>query len=345
MAEEGMERPPCQSQETHPEIVPEGRTPEGLFRSISTSRNPTKQVIIKGALVLALLGFAWGLFQEFSQLRGWVDLVASRIVLGILGCLCFAICWIATVQVANERRTTVRIILALLLLVAVRGLDAWAPKPAGARKILPPPAPTGVTVTTEVGNSFSDLERHISVSEARSPCTLEGGKRYFLDKPDSIPSGGGLKRPMLLAKPERYVLRNRSSSPETYDVLLEVSVTSRAEPSVAKDWRLCLVHEGKPFRYQPQEMMPSDVSTFQNKSMLEEAGIQAPIKRGEAVVGWLLFRVPPDVVDRGMTFVGSLECRDYLEHRYSTGFGLFERPATARQSKSPASTELRAVAR
>lgn len=134
-----------------------------------------------------------------------------------------------------------------------------------------------------------------------------------------MPNGAGLKRPMLLAKPGRFVLRNSSSPPEIYDLFLEISVTNRGEPSVAKDWRLCLVEDGRPSRYMPEEITPSDVSSFQDKRLLEEATTEAPIKRGEAVVGWLRFRVPPSAVEK--TFTGSIECRDYLEHKYFTDFG------------------------
>lgn len=187
----------------------------------------------------------------------------------------------------------------------------------------------------ETRDHFKDFERQISISQAQSPCLmLRGRKAYFLNNLDSMPSGPSLKKPLLVAKPQRYVVRSISSSPETYDYYVEVSVTSRGEPSVAKDWTLCLVYEEQPFRYQPQEIAPSDIASFQDKTLLEESAVHAPIKRGEAVVGWLLFRVPQNrITDKPL--VGSLEYRDYLEHPYSTGFGAPKSSESPRKGQHP----------
>jgi len=133
-----------------------------------------------------------------------------------------------------------------------------------------------------------------------------------------LPEGVTSERPLLFIKPERYVVRTTSWDNLLY-VYLELSVTSRGEPSVAKDWRLCVATEGRPLRYSPEEIMPSDVSSFQNKTLLEDAATKAPIKRGEAVVGWLKFRLPPDVLTGSLE--GGVECRDYLERVFSTVFG------------------------
>jgi hypothetical protein len=91
-------------------------------------RIPAKYLpYVKGAVGLSLLGFAGWLLQNFLQLRGIVNLLASRIDLGFLflalvslGCLMTAtfkwrkLYWSATV------------ILCLLVVVC---LDEWAPKP------------------------------------------------------------------------------------------------------------------------------------------------------------------------------------------------------------------------
>jgi hypothetical protein len=199
-----------------------------------------------------------------------------------------------------------------------------------AVKPLPPNPPGGLSAMTETRASFQDLERPVSISQMQSPCSPKSGKTYSFYNLDAMPSGAGLKRPMLLAKPNRFVIRNSSSSPEIYDLFLEVSVTNRGEPSVAKDWRVCLVDDGQPSKYMPEEITPSDVSSFQDKTLLEEATTKAPLKRGEAVVGWLRFRVPPSSVTK--TFTGSIECRDYLEHKYFTGFGIIrESPRASSQ--------------
>ena len=55
--------------------------------------------VVKGGFVLALLGAAWALFTEFTQLRGFVNLIASRIDLAFLWMCLFGVIWIY-----NDRR-------------------------------------------------------------------------------------------------------------------------------------------------------------------------------------------------------------------------------------------------
>jgi hypothetical protein len=241
---------------------------------------------------------------------------------------CFAAGWVVTV--GTKRKSLLRTLIAMLLVAGVWGLDRWAPKPHVA-VTLPPGAPTLLSVTSEIRGSFQDTETDLSNSPTTSPCTPK------VDDLRSTLNSANPKRPALFAKPERLVIRMKSSSPvppNTYDFLLEVGVTSRGEPSVAKDWSLCLVNQGQPIRYPPEEIMPADLSSFQNKTILEEASTNAPIKRGEAVVGWLLFRVPISVVN-SYQLQGSIDCRDYLEHSYSMDFEIdSELPAEASKNRT-----------
>lgn len=187
-----------------------------------------------------------------------------------------------------------------------------------------PPVITSVVGWTEV--PFDYTEKTLVTSDAITPCTLKHRKLYSFDELSSQPGGQDLKSPWLVAKPLRVLFENRNiqnnpqlSTPlDSVDLLFEISVTSRGEPTVAKDWMLCLVHEGKPFYYKPLDILPSDLAPYGNKTVLEQATAAAPIERGHLVAGWILFRVLKVVIQEG--FSGGLEYRDYLEKRYSTGF-------------------------
>jgi hypothetical protein len=190
-----------------------------------------------------------------------------------------------------------------------------------AIKLAPPTISSAVNYD-EVPFDYS--EKKLLTSLADTPCTLKQNKPYTFDELGSLPED--VKRPWLVAKPLRAFLENRnivsnpqlSTPPDSVDLLFEISVTSRGEPTVAKDWMLCMVHEGKPTYYRPLEILPSDVAPFGNKVLLEEATAAAPIERGHLVDGWIMFRVLKAVLGEG--FSGGIEYRDYLEKRYSTLF-------------------------
>ena len=82
---------------------------------------------IKFVSVVSLLSFAAWLFQNFLQLRGVVNLLASRVDLAILGlCLLFAL-YVLTIE--WQRKGTFRIAIGLAIVAAVFGIDWLAPKP------------------------------------------------------------------------------------------------------------------------------------------------------------------------------------------------------------------------
>jgi len=89
---------------------------------------------LKGVAVTALLGWAGWFFQNFLQLRGVVNILASRVNLAFLWIFCFLACWLLTSGAV--RKVLYRICLGVLLLVLVLCLDWWAPKPLAAN---PPP--------------------------------------------------------------------------------------------------------------------------------------------------------------------------------------------------------------
>src|ERR1035438_4305937 len=85
--------------------------------------------VVKGGFVLALLGAAWALFTEFTQLRGFVNLIASRIDLAFLWMCLFGVIWIITTGATGKVQMAIRIALGAVLALTMYGLDAWAPKP------------------------------------------------------------------------------------------------------------------------------------------------------------------------------------------------------------------------
>ncbi len=294
-----------------PEALVDNRPPQD-------NRNWRAALVLFGS---ALLPLAATSFSEYLTARGIVSVGLARVFLLVCG-LATALWIILSIMALNIRHRAVVIASGITILtLLLSGLEMWASRRAQSRLNLMRPAPPTL-LRLDMPDRFRDLDRPISLSQMESPCTvLKGRKAYLFDKLDSMPGGPGLKRPSLVAKLSRSVTRVVSSSTEDYEYFIEVSVTSRGEPSVAKDWRLCLVYDGQPNRYYPAEIMSSDLSSFQNKTVLEESATSSPIKRGEAVVGWLLFQVPKKHLD-AEPLVGSLEFRDYLEHSYLTAFGL-----------------------
>ncbi len=92
----------------------------------------TVRKAIRAVSSVGLVGFAGWLFQNFLQLRGVVNLEASRIVLGLMWLACFAVACIVTATL--KRKLLIRCASGIVLLIGVFWLDAWAPKPT---KVLP----------------------------------------------------------------------------------------------------------------------------------------------------------------------------------------------------------------
>jgi hypothetical protein len=85
---------------------------------------PGSSFLLKTAGVTALFGIAGWLFQTFLQLRGVVDVVASRVVLAFFGCSLFVMVCILTTHLL--RRVVYRSFTAFAILLLVFGLDIWA---------------------------------------------------------------------------------------------------------------------------------------------------------------------------------------------------------------------------
>ena len=87
-------------------------------------------VVRKAAIAISFAGLAalagW-LFSNFLQLRGVVNLAASRIDLGFLWATATLAVFLVTTTA--KRRVLVRWTTGIVFLVGVFWLDAWAPKP------------------------------------------------------------------------------------------------------------------------------------------------------------------------------------------------------------------------
>jgi hypothetical protein len=117
------------------------------------------------------------------------------------------------------------------------------------------------------------------------------------------------KKPWLLAIPRRYIVRDWVNE-DSSDLLFEVEVTNRGEPTVAKGWTLCLVHEGQPFKYDAESISANELTDLgEHPLSLEESALRTPIAHGDAAAGWLLFHVPKKTLGDG-TITGGLECRE-----------------------------------
>jgi len=121
-------------------------------------------------------------------------------------------------------------------------------------KIPPPLAPSGLTIVT-FGTvlPFEVYEKPVPASRLRTPCTAtsKSGRVYSFAELSAMPQVPSLNRPWLLAKPLHLETQPSPASDQDYDLMLEVSVTNRGEPSVAKDWELCLDDGDFAFRYSP----------------------------------------------------------------------------------------------
>jgi hypothetical protein len=128
MADDGLSPNNEEDRRVVPEILPPDRTGFQVGR-LRIPITPAGRLVIKGAAVLTLFGFAQWLLQTFLQLRGVVDVRASRIALLFLWVSCLAIVMILTVGV-TEYKLYWRLGIGSVVTIAVVLLDAWAPKPS-----------------------------------------------------------------------------------------------------------------------------------------------------------------------------------------------------------------------
>ena len=115
--------------------LPEGEDPKSVVRNGQEvlsgigawSGQPIQQQRkIRAYSIVGLLGLVGWLFQNFLQLRGVVDVVASRIDLGVMWFAGMAI--VAILTVGTKWRSLRGVVFGVFLAIALIGLDSWAPK-------------------------------------------------------------------------------------------------------------------------------------------------------------------------------------------------------------------------
>ena len=135
------------------------------------------------------LSFAGWLLQNFFQLRGIVNLLASRIDLAFLAICLVGVLWVLTL--ASRYKLVLRIIIGPLLILGVVGLDWLAPKPLPRDFLFDLENGTIVHPSRPFATPSNDfLSEHSRRSSIRTS-TVQNGGIYFTP-PNAI--GCGLTR-------------------------------------------------------------------------------------------------------------------------------------------------------
>jgi hypothetical protein len=184
-------------------------------------------------------------------------------------------------------------------------------------------APLPPTITSVASGYDWEGEREGQLSRAPllSACLERGAKVYSLNDLSSFPGGPDSKRPWLVFTPNSYEHIKLVAEPDYYYLMFDVTLVNRGEASVAKNWSLCVLQGGKPHRFPAQRYSNATQGVFGDRPSIADITFSKPVEHAHAARGWLLFAVPKEVLDEEGTSIGSLECKDYLDHKTSVGFG------------------------
>jgi len=208
------------------------------------------------------------------------------------------------------KAAVIRIVIVLAIAIILGG-STWAYRRSEAIARRPRPAPvTGLKVGFASASAAVTMPKRalIKVTPSEQLCS-EAGIGYGADGLEKLPGGPGLSRPQLLIVAHSFFYRTWSD--HFYDLFFEVVATDRGEATIAKDWRLCLVQGKEPKYYDSQ---PVDNADLYGEVDLANSTYKASIEHGHAVKGWLRFHVPEADVNPAK-FYGTVECKDYLEHK------------------------------
>jgi len=117
----------AKTQESTLDIVRPPAPPSEGVNFFGMRMAPKAAKIVKGITATGLLGLAAWLLQNFLQLRGLVNLLASRIDLAFLVLCLFVFVWVLTV--GARRAFTFRLVAGLLLVTSGVGIDYLVPRP------------------------------------------------------------------------------------------------------------------------------------------------------------------------------------------------------------------------
>lgn len=290
-------------------------------------KRPSTRISIGG---IALIPIAAWAISNFLQLRGFVNVLGSRLFLGVA--VVAILLWIAivTLNLAKRRVPFFLCTTVLTLAAAITADQITLPR----SKALP--------VSTLIGPSPSAPQKQqaqqrqaVPTSKSqqaqtprpRTPCSLKGGT-YYANARD-IPGGENLGRPAFELENARPYFVWYSQGDKDW-MLIEVAITSRGEDSIVKDWELCLEEDKKASLYQPSDL-PSKVITIltgekiSSDMLLTETAVKNPITHGHRVVGWVAFTLPKETAQECHKKMpsGSIRFKDYLAHTYSWDFSPF----------------------
>jgi hypothetical protein len=159
----------------NPEILPPERQLVQVWRWQVLSKTVK---VIKVAAMLPLLGVAGWLVQNFLQLRGVVNLTASRIDLGLLAlCIFIGGC---VLTIGMQRKWMWRIVIGFAVFLIALGIDRLAPKPQVQATNAPRQHDVQVQLVPElktedkvaISASHSDLKPNEHKSTKQSPVPL-----------------------------------------------------------------------------------------------------------------------------------------------------------------------------
>jgi hypothetical protein len=188
-----------------------------------------------------------------------------------------------------------------------------------------PASPVALRVwsSTELPVFDSGETRHARILSIPTPCDVRGAK-HVQEKEHQ-----NLREPSFVPDVKRFVFRTVPDHNDDIDILVEASITNRGIDSVVRHWRLCIPQNREGIYYLPQEVTADDLLAYSDKTSLEWASIQAPIKRGNAMTGWLRFRVPRLAIN-DPEFIAGLAFRDFVGDTYSI---IFSPPRSGSKTK------------
>ena len=99
-----------------------------------------------------------------------------------------------------------------------------------------------------------------------------------------------------------------------------------------------------PHRFTAQRYSGDTKAVFGDRNSIRDITFSNSVEHGHAISGWLLFTVPKELMDKNGTSIGSLQCRDYLDHKFSVSFGFGFAPPHIDQPPSQPDKGLGAVA-
>ena len=183
---------------------------------------------------------------------------------------------------------------------------------------------SAITPNVKVAKKTARFER-----KEDTPCTPKEGK--FYSDYVTLPGGPRLQRPLLVLNTGTYPVLVVAIN-EVNLLVFELVITNRGEASIAKNWELCLVHDGKPIRFNPAKIPPEGIPVSAteritpDKSLVDNA-IRVPIEHAHTAGGWVVFKVSDTALIDGWKngkepFKGSIQFKDYLDHFSSFDFDM-----------------------